>query len=257
MRSADECEMSRSCQSATFSIATCACPRTTLASPLIRSLTTGLRLWGMALEPFCPSAKGSCDLSHLRASEMTDLGRDAIERRGGHRERRHVLGMSIALDDLGARILGPQAESRTDQLLDPRVDRGVGADHPADRPDAHRLAGAPEPLTVAIELEGHHRELVSERRRLGMHAVRSADHGRVAIGERPPLHHGEQAVRAARAADRRRLAAAARTRYRARPTTSSRSGSIDPRDRSTQQPHRRTQRCRAAWSPRVRRRPRP
>ena len=58
-RSADECEMSRSCQSATFSSAACAFPRITRASPEIRSHTTGFRLCGMALEPFCPSANGS------------------------------------------------------------------------------------------------------------------------------------------------------------------------------------------------------
>ena len=59
-RSADECEMSRSCQSGMSSSATCAYPRRTRASPLTRSETTGFRLCGMALEPFCPSANGSC-----------------------------------------------------------------------------------------------------------------------------------------------------------------------------------------------------
>ena len=60
MRSALECEMSRSCQRVTFSSAATAWPRITRASPLTRSQTTGFRLWGIALEPFCPSANGSC-----------------------------------------------------------------------------------------------------------------------------------------------------------------------------------------------------
>ena len=51
-RSAEECEMSRSCQSATFSRPTIEAARTTRASPQIRSATTGFRLCGIAEEPF-------------------------------------------------------------------------------------------------------------------------------------------------------------------------------------------------------------
>ncbi len=51
--------MSRSCHRATFSSAAWRLDRTTLASPEIRSDRTGLRLWGMALEPFCPAPNGS------------------------------------------------------------------------------------------------------------------------------------------------------------------------------------------------------
>ena len=51
--------MSRSCQSATFSTPTCALPRSTRASPQMRSQTTGLRLCGIALEPFWPARNGS------------------------------------------------------------------------------------------------------------------------------------------------------------------------------------------------------
>src|SRR5215470_1979783 len=50
-RSAEECEMSRSCQRATFSSPTSAFARTTRASPQMRSATTGLRLCGIAEEP--------------------------------------------------------------------------------------------------------------------------------------------------------------------------------------------------------------
>ena len=52
--------MSRSCQRATFSRPTCAAARTTRARPQIRSATIGLRLCGMADEPFCPLPNGSC-----------------------------------------------------------------------------------------------------------------------------------------------------------------------------------------------------
>ena len=59
MRSTDECEMSRSCHSATFSIAAWVLARTTRARPLICSQVMGLRLCGMADEPFCFSLKNS------------------------------------------------------------------------------------------------------------------------------------------------------------------------------------------------------
>ena len=51
--------MSRSCQSATFSNAAWQLPRTSRARPTICSQPIGLRLWGIADEPFCPLAKGS------------------------------------------------------------------------------------------------------------------------------------------------------------------------------------------------------
>src|SRR5205809_963884 len=56
---ADECEMSRSCQSGTFSSPTCAAARTTRARPEIRSATFGFRLCGIADDPFIPAANGS------------------------------------------------------------------------------------------------------------------------------------------------------------------------------------------------------
>src|SRR3989304_1166698 len=59
-RSALEWEMSRSGQSATFSRPTAAAALTTRARPQILSATTGLRLCGIAEEPFCPLANGSC-----------------------------------------------------------------------------------------------------------------------------------------------------------------------------------------------------
>ena len=51
--------MSRSCHNATFSSPTTAAPRTTRARPQIRSATTGLRLCGIADDPFWPLANGS------------------------------------------------------------------------------------------------------------------------------------------------------------------------------------------------------
>ena len=52
IRSAEEWEMSRSCQRATFSSPTSAFARTTRAIPQMRSAVIGLRLCGIADEPF-------------------------------------------------------------------------------------------------------------------------------------------------------------------------------------------------------------
>ena len=51
--------MSRSCHSATFSIAGTTAMRTRRARPVRFSVSTGLRLWGMALDPFWPGLKNS------------------------------------------------------------------------------------------------------------------------------------------------------------------------------------------------------
>ena len=52
IRSAELCEMSRSCQRLTSSRAVIACPRMTRAKPVIFSEPIGLRLCGIADEPF-------------------------------------------------------------------------------------------------------------------------------------------------------------------------------------------------------------
>ena len=59
MRSTDECEMSRSCHSATSSMAAMALPRRMRARPAICSDVIGFRLCGIAEEPFCFSEKNS------------------------------------------------------------------------------------------------------------------------------------------------------------------------------------------------------
>ena len=74
--------MSRSCHSATFSRAARALVRTSRASPHTCSHETGLRLWGIALDPFCPSVNGSSTSRiSVRWSERISSG-DLLERRG-------------------------------------------------------------------------------------------------------------------------------------------------------------------------------
>ena len=79
--------MSRSCHSATFSSAACSVaadhPRQA-ADPLAHD---GLRLCGIALEPFCPSRERLLDLADLGPREVADLGRDRVSVEAQHRER--------------------------------------------------------------------------------------------------------------------------------------------------------------------------
>ncbi len=59
MRSTDECEMSRSCHNATSSMAARALLRRIRERPAICSEVIGLRLCGIAEDPFCFSEKNS------------------------------------------------------------------------------------------------------------------------------------------------------------------------------------------------------
>ena len=111
IRSALECVMSRSCHSATFSSPTWALPRRTRASPQMRSQTTGLRLCGIALEPFWPGPERLLDLAHLGALQVADLGREALQPGAGQRDGGQQLGVAVARHDLGGDRLGLQAEA--------------------------------------------------------------------------------------------------------------------------------------------------
>ena len=81
-RSTDECEMSRSCHSATFSSAAMALPRTRRARPTICSQPIGLRLCGIADEPFWPLRERLLDLADLGLLQAANLERELLERRG-------------------------------------------------------------------------------------------------------------------------------------------------------------------------------
>ena len=81
MRSTDECDMSRSCHNATFSSPAWRFPRSTRASPQSCSERHGLRLCGIALEPFCaPVANGSCtSLTSVRCRCRTSSANASID----------------------------------------------------------------------------------------------------------------------------------------------------------------------------------
>ena len=76
----------------------------------MRSVVIGLRLCGIADEPFCwPDAERLLDLAHLGALQVADLGGEPLEPRAGQRDRLQQLGVAVARDDLRRDRLGAQA----------------------------------------------------------------------------------------------------------------------------------------------------
>ena len=72
--------MSRSCHSGTFSKPATALPRSTRARPLMRSHVIGLRLCGIAEEPFWPRANGSAaSRTSLRCRWRTSVAKRSSE----------------------------------------------------------------------------------------------------------------------------------------------------------------------------------
>ena len=137
-RSTDECEMSRSCQSAMFSIAAIALPRSSRARPQICSQPIGLRLCGIADEPFWPLRERLLDLADFGLLQPANLERELLERRAGDGQRRHQLRVPIALDDLRRHRRRLQPEPAADVGLDRRRQVGEGADRARNLADARR-----------------------------------------------------------------------------------------------------------------------
>ena len=201
--------MSRSCQSATFSSPTSALPRTTRASPQMRSAVIGLRLCGIADEPFWPRPNGSStSRTSVRARCRISVAKRSSEA-ASERERRQQLGVAVALQDLRRARRGLEAETLARDPLDLRIGVGVGADRARELADAKALDRADEALAIAVERERPAGELEPERRRLGVDPVRAAHQivsrcssarattaakarSRPSSSERPGVLHGER-----------------------------------------------------------------
>ena len=212
--------MSRSCQSATFSIAGMAKERTMRARPVRFSVSTGLRLCGMADEPFWPGAEILFRLKHFGALQMPDFRRQPLDRGGDHAERREEHGVAVARNDLRRHRLRLQAELRRDMLFHIGVDVGEGADGAGDGAGRDVLARPHQPLAGAGELGIGQRQLDAEGRRLGVDAVAAADGDRVLVLEGAASSAPPAARRCRRAAGRSRAKAGRQSRCRARRTRS-------------------------------------
>ena len=180
-RSTDECEMSRSCHSATSSNAACRLPRSTRASPrqllrlhrvpLVRHRARALllALRGTAPRPRAPrcAAGGGSRARTTRSSRRATRTRTS-PRRGG---RGRAPGSPAPAAARAARTRTARRTGRRWSTCRPRPT--------ACRPRSTSRARA-QALAVAAHLHRPQRELHAERRRLGVDAVRAADHRRVA-----------------------------------------------------------------------------
>src|SRR4029450_2442424 len=99
-RSTDECEISRSCHSGTFSKAAIAFPRTRRARPESFSPVIGFRFVGIARRALPPRPEVPLDFENFGPLQVPELGRPAIDARGNQCQRRLVFGVPITLDDL-------------------------------------------------------------------------------------------------------------------------------------------------------------
>ena len=129
--------MSRSCHSATFSTPACALPRSTRARPVMRSVVIGLRLCGIALEPFCARrgtaprpraprcAAGGGSRSRSARGRRRRARSPAAARRGGRAGRPAWRPCSA----LQAQARRARARSKSGEVA------RVGADRAADRAD--------------------------------------------------------------------------------------------------------------------------
>ena len=102
--------MSRSCQSATFSTAALALPRSTRARPGDPLGRDRVALVGHRARALLARAKRLLDLAHLGALQVADLGREALEAGARQRDRLQQLGVAIARDDLRGHRLALQPE---------------------------------------------------------------------------------------------------------------------------------------------------
>ena len=89
--------------------------------------------------------------------------------------------MSIALNHLRRHRVRLQLQPTADIGLDRRRQVREGADGARNLADADDLARAAQARQVALQLGVPQRQLQAERHRLGVHAVRAANHGRVPV----------------------------------------------------------------------------
>jgi hypothetical protein len=126
-------------------------------------------------------------LEHLGPLVVTHLKRDLLDGAREQREGRHELRVAITLNDLRRDGSETQTEQRYSDLLDLRVDVGVGAHGARDLAHRNLLNGALESLQPPLHLEGPQAQDHAERDGLGVHPVGAADHHGVAVLERPAL----------------------------------------------------------------------
>ena len=186
--------MSRSCQSATFSIAgsgIAAHEAGKSGQVLGQNRVALVRHGRRALLPHGEELLGLADFGAL---QMADFGRKPLDGRGDHAERREEHGVPVARDDLRRDRLGLEAELSGDVSLHARIEMRKGADRARNRAGADILLRAQKPLFRAGKLGIGEGKLQTECRRLGVDAVAAAHRDRVFVLHRAALQRFEERV---------------------------------------------------------------
>ena len=147
-RSTEECEMSRSCQVTTFSSAGITAERITRDSPVRFSDSTGLRLCGIADEPFWPSAKYSdASRNSVRCRWRSSVAKRSIAAAISASAMKNTAWRSRGMIwvETGS---GSRPSFFGDIFFDPRVDIGEGADRAGNLAGGDFLPRRDEPLRL-------------------------------------------------------------------------------------------------------------
>ncbi len=179
--SAEEWEISRSCQRGMFSRATSRFPRRIRERPEIRSAPHGIFLVRHRGGAFLALGERLLELEHLGLLEVADLGRELVQAGAEQGQRRDDLGVPVALQDLGRYPGGGEAQFVQRGHFHPRVEVDVGSDRARDAADTDRLQGPPQPLLVALHLLVPDENFDAEGDRLGVDAVGPAHHHRLFV----------------------------------------------------------------------------
>ncbi len=102
--------------------------------------------------------------------------------------------MAVARDDLRRDVLALQVQARQHARLELGARRRVRADRTRDRADGDLLEGALQAQRVALGLEGEAGQLHAERRRLGVHPMRTPDAQRLGVLARASVQRRHEAV---------------------------------------------------------------
>ena len=164
------------------------------ARPVRFSDSTGLRLCGIADEPFWPSEKNSSASStSVRCRWRISVASRSIDA-ATTPERRKEHRVPVARNDLGRHRLDREPHGLGDMRLHARIDLREGADRAGDRAGRHLLARRDQAFPGPGKFRIGDRELHAERRRLRMDAVRTPHGGCLLVLEGAALQRGEQPV---------------------------------------------------------------
>ena len=118
------------------------------ARPVMFSVSTGLRLCGIADEPFWPSEKNSSASStSVRCRWRISIASRSIDDATTPKCRKEH-GVAVARDDLGRDRLDGKPHGLGDMRLHPRIDLREGADRAGDGAGRDLLSRGEQPLAA-------------------------------------------------------------------------------------------------------------